>query len=150
MEPIELINLTPHQITLYKGPEVVAMIPPVCGEDGKPTPARVDSIAGPAEDVEGLPVPVAAPYTYGAVVGLPTLKEMRANPGRRYIVSFMVASAVVAENEGMRIAGHGRAEYLLCPDTDKHAVRAPKVKDSETGRETGGQVIGTTRLVRAV
>ena len=127
---IELVNLTPHEIVLYSGPEVVARIPStgVC---------RVNSIAGPAEDVDGLPVPVAAPYTYGTVEGLPTLKEMRANPNRRYIVSAMVAQAVVAENEGMRIAGNGRAEYVLSPDTDKHAVRVD------------GSIAGTTRLVRA-
>ncbi len=126
----ELVNLTPHEITLYKGPEVVARIPStgVC---------RVNSIAGPAEDVDGLPVPVAAPYAYGTVEGLPTLKEMRAAPNRRYIVSTMVAMAVVAENEGMR-GGDGRAAFLLSPDTDKHAVRIE------------GRIAGTTRLVRAV
>lgn len=128
---IELINLTPHEIVLYNGPEVVARIQStgIC---------RVNSIAGPADDVEGLPVPVAAPYRYGSVDGLPTFAEMRANPNRRYIVSAMVASAVVAENEGMRIAGNGRADFLLCPDTDKHAVRQE------------GRIVGTTRLVRAV
>lgn len=130
MEPIELINLTPHEIVLYSGPEVVARIPStgVC---------RVNSIAGLAEDVGGLPVPVAAPYRYGSVDGLPTLKEMRAAPNRRYVVSFMVASAVAAENEGMR-GGDGRAAFLLSPDTDKHAVRVE------------GRIVGTTRLVRAV
>lgn len=128
---IELVNLTPHEIVLYSGPEVVARI----ASTGL---ARVNSIAGSAEDVEGLPVPVAAPYTYGAVEGLPTFAEMRAAPNRRYIVSAMVANAVVAENEGKRIAGNGRADFLLSPDTDKHAVRVE------------GRIAGTTRLVRAV
>lgn len=138
MEPIELVNLTPHNVVLYRGPEVVACILPVCDVDGKPTPARVNSIAGSAEDVDGLPVPVAAPYTYGAVEGLPTLKEMRANPRRRYIVSFMVASAVVAQEDADGIRGNARAVFLLSPDTDKHAVRQE------------GRIVGTTRLVRAV
>ena len=133
---IELINLTPHEIVLYSGPDVVARIAPVCGEDGKPTPARVNSIAGGAEEVEGLPVPVAAPYTYGAVEGLPTLKEMQGNPNRRYIVSAMVATAIVAESANLR--GHGRERFVLSPDTDKHAVRHE------------GRIVGTTRLVRAV
>lgn len=126
---LELINLTPHEIVLYSGPEVVARIAStgVC---------RVNSIAGGAEEVEGLPVPVAAPYTYGAVEGLPTLKEMQGNPNRRYIVSAMVATAIVAESANLR--GHGRERFVLSPDTDKHAVRHE------------GRIVGTTRLVRAV
>jgi len=61
---------------------------------------------------------------------------MRAAPNRRYIVSAMVAQAVVAEEAELR--GRGRSEYLLSPDTDKHAVRVE------------GRIAGTTRLVRAV
>lgn len=78
-----LINLTPHPIVL-RSPN---------GEDTTIQPsgtvARVSATSGALQDVQGLPVPVAQPDTFGAVQGLP-----EPTGGTFYIVSAMVGAHV--------------------------------------------------------
>ena len=123
----ELVCLCPHPAALYLDGQIVLEVP----STGL---ARVESVPGQSviPDGGGCPVEIAAPYTYKGVVGLPTLAEMRENPGRHYIVSGMVGAALVATSDS-------RAEFCLTPDSDKYAVR-------QNG--TTGPVVGTKKLVR--
>jgi hypothetical protein len=78
-----LINLTPHALTLRAADGTDTVIPP------SGTVARVSSTPGPLETVAGVPVPVAGMQTFGGVEGLPVT-----TPGTMFIVSALVLSAL--------------------------------------------------------
>ena len=114
-----IINLTPHAIVLRSAGGEDTVIPP----SGQV--ARVTSTPGSLATVDGLPVPVASPTTFGEVEGLPAPVE-----GTFYIVSGMVGAA---------LAGRGRTDVLM-PGTGPadNAVRNEK-----------GHIVAVTRLIAA-
>ncbi|MCS6930538.1 MAG: hypothetical protein NZM43_13705 [Saprospiraceae bacterium] len=93
---MKFVNLTPHEVKILKGNEVVLSIPPT-----EPAARATQKYEDRAE-VNG--IPVWAP-TYGEVVNLPPAEE-----GTFYIVSMIVAQAE-----------RGRRD-LLVPDSGR-AIR---------------------------
>lgn len=80
MNPLEIINLCPHDITLVHDSGRIDVIKPsLLG------PARVEQKTQPAGDVNGFPVEKPS---YGIVTGLPP-----ASIGVVYVTSLMVAQA---------------------------------------------------------
>ena len=80
---MEIINLTPHPITLRDSNGTDTVINP------SGTVARVSATPGMLGYVGGVPVPVARPDIYGNVEGLP-----KAQQGTIYIVSAMVGQHI--------------------------------------------------------
>jgi len=117
---MNLVNLTPHPIDLFT-PEGERITIPTSG-----TVTRVATTPGTLRSIEGVPVPVADPPTYGQVEVLPRPVE-----GTMYIVSSMVASAL--ETQGIR------RDDLLVPGT---GPSDGVVRDAE------GRIVGVSRLVR--
>jgi len=107
-------NLTPHPLTLRSASGEDTILAP------SGTVARVAATPGAVNDVEGLPIPVAAPDEFGAVEGLPEPTQ-----GTFYIVSAMVGAHL-----------KGRPDVLM-PGTGPadNAVRNEK-----------GHIVAVTRL----
>lgn len=80
---IEIINLTPHALTLRAPDGTDTVIAP------SGTVARVAATPGALETLPGVPVPVARPDVFGEVEGLPELVT-----GTIYIVSALVGARV--------------------------------------------------------
>lgn len=122
-------KLDGHEVYAEEEFEVVLEIEPVMGQDGKPDPARVSQIAGMTAWVEGIPVPVSHPSTYGPIEGLPGLGELEVDT--LYVVSLFCAQA-------LREQGDPRANHVVCPATG-----------SADGaiRDRFGRLIGVTKLV---
>lgn len=118
---MNLVNLTPHAIVLKFQEGESVSIPP----SGKV--ARVASTPGILDTVEGIPVPVASPATYGEIVGLPDPE-----PHTLYIVSALVGGA-------MRNSNHSWLPLVLCPGTGPN---------EDPVRDAGGKILAVTRLVR--
>jgi len=97
MGPFEIVNLTPHQITLSAPAGNAGH---ALGFEGV---ARVASVPGQLEDLGGVPVPVARPTTFGEITGLPDPK-----PGVVYVTSMMVAQ--VAKRPDVLSPGTGPAD----------------------------------------
>jgi hypothetical protein len=137
-----IINLTPHPITLRNGLEMITVNP-----SGKV--ARVAMKTAPAARVPGIPVPVVPSPEYGEVEGLPgpedwgcdrcvgdwpgTAQDCRGSEAHAeskptYLVSAMVLARCVGRDD------------VFAPDTSPNggAIRDEK-----------GQVIAVTRLVAA-
>jgi len=113
---MELRNLTPHAITL-RANGIDTVIPP-SGEV-----ARVTSMSGKPEEIEGISVPVYGKDTFGDIEGLPEPEE-----GVLFIVSLAVASA-----------DHGRSD-LVRPGTGPN---------DGAFRNEKNQVEAVSRLIRA-
>jgi len=113
MGPFEIVNLTPHQITLSAPDGTLHAL------DSQGV-ARVASVPGALEDLDGVPVPVARPTTFGEITGLPDPK-----PGVVYVVSMMVAQ--VAKRPDVLSPGTGPADEPI--------------------RNAAGQIKAVTRLV---
>lgn len=113
---MKIQNLTPHPITL-QSPNGTQTIQP------SGTVARVSATPGQSKDVEGIPVPVAQPDTFGAVEGLPDPEE-----GTFYIVSAMVGA-------------HVKRADVLMPGTGP--------KDGAVRNEKGN-IVAVTRLKATV
>lgn len=115
-----IINLTPHPITLRAadGAETTITSSGV---------ARVASTPGQVNNVDGVPVPVASPTTFGEIAGIPAEETA----GMFYVVSGMVGAA-------LRAGGSSRTD-VLCPGTGP--------ADGAV-RNDAGHIIAVTRLVR--
>jgi len=99
----KIVNLTPHEITIYLPSGGVKKIPP----SGKV--ARVQTIREPASELDGIPL---VRVSYSEVEGLPKEPE----PDTYYIVSVLVAQALANDPRW-----HGK---ILVPDTSPQgAVR---------------------------
>lgn len=116
---VNLVNLTPHEITLQAHDGQRHIIPP------SGTVARVASVPGELREIPGVPVPVADPTTFGKVENLPDPQS-----GTFFIVSAMVASALDGS----------RSDDVLVPGTGPRdgAIRGPD-----------GRIEAVTRLVRS-
>jgi len=101
MKKIELINLTPHQVTVFLPDGTKVEIPP------SGTVARVETIKEKTGEINGIPV-----YNtkFGAVEGLPDPE-----PYKAYIVAGLVQQATPWRKD------------LLSPDTSPDGV----VRDAE-------------------
>lgn len=91
-----LINLTPHDITLRDANDVDTIIP----KSG--TVARVDSLVGGRNDIEGIPCAVFDADSVGGVEGLPEPAE-----GVYYLVSGFVGAAVAGKRDDVLVPGTG-------------------------------------------
>jgi hypothetical protein len=78
-----IINLTPHSLTLRTNNGEDIVIPP------SGTVARVSCKSGSLTEVEGIPIPVASVDAFGEVEGLPPPA-----PNTYYIVSALVGARV--------------------------------------------------------
>jgi hypothetical protein len=125
---MNLINLIPHAVTLRDLVGTDTVIP----SSGN---ARVSTTPGQLRSVEGIPVPVYGPTTYGDVVGLPEPQE-----GTCYIVSLMVKDRCQHRPD------------VLAPGTgpNDNAVRQPDTLPDGSPNPRKGQIIAVTRLVAAV
>ena len=92
-----LVNLTPHEITIWPDGQAPRSFP------GTKTPARVQMIEDPADDIEGIPAVTSRP---GPIAGIPD-----AYPGTYYIVSRLVFDAASWRKD------------LVAPDTGATAIR---------------------------
>lgn len=119
----KLVNLTPHAVVLRDAAGVDHTFAPRLGTDGKPLPARVQATPGGLVDL-GLPVPVATPDVFGAVLDLPNPE-----PETFLLVSAMVGSALAGSRPDVLVPGTGPADG---------AVRNEK-----------GHVVAVTRLKRS-
>ncbi len=131
----KIVNLTPHAIVLRINASNMAaepdatdiVIPPQAGADGRATPARVTSKAGPpVGDVNGIPI-------YGSPVWGPIEGLLAPAEDTIYIVSFVVLGRP-------EVAGRGD---LVQPGTGP-ADGAIRYGDGPQK----GQVFAVTRLVR--
>lgn len=114
---MNLVNLTPHAIVLQAADGTETTVP------ASGTVARVQATAGTAWMVDGMPIPVYGPTTYGAVEGIPPPVD-----GTAYIVSGMVLAA-----------------------TQRVDVFAPGTGPQDGAvRNERGQVRAVTRLIAAV
>jgi len=112
-----LVNLTPHAITL-RGPDGTDTTVPPSG-----TVARVASAPGVPQTVDGCPVPVYTPQTWGEVQGLPA-----AEAGTLLIVSALVLGRLAGARPDCVAPGTGPADGAV--------------------RDDAGRVVAVTRLVR--
>ena len=117
-----IINLTPHNLTLCAEDGAVIADIPSSGS------ARVEQTQGEAIAVDGIPVPVKTPSTYGAVVGLPPIEEMA---GDTYVVSLFTAQALAAMADP-------RAALVLVPGTGP----------ADGAIRDNGRIVGVTCLVQ--
>lgn len=148
-----IINLTPHPITLRAADGTETTIPPRPASEGGA--ARVASTPGTLAMVDGIPVPVASPTTFGEVAGLPAphyecgcgqgrdcpsafilsmdgaLRCPKVRITRYYVVSAIVGAAI-------RASGAVRPD-VLCPGTGP--------ADGAV-RNEAGHIVAVTRLVR--
>ena len=145
-----IINLTPHPITLRAADGAETTISPRPASEGGA--ARVTSTPGALATVDGLPVPVASPTTFGEVIGLPApcAHEEPAHyeqayheyevgacahpgtaPGTYFVVSAIVGAAI-------RASGAVRSD-VLCPGTGPNDGAV---------RNEAGHIVAVTRLVR--
>ena len=99
----KIVNLTPHEVTIYLPSGEVKRIPP------SGVVARVQTFREEVGELNGIPL---VTVRYGEVEGLPSSPE----PDTYYIVSVLVAQALQGKPEW-----HGK---LLVPDTSPQgAVR---------------------------
>lgn len=113
---MQLVNLTPHAIVLRDGNGTDHTIAP------SGVVARVATIAGKPEAVDGVPVPVAPAVRFGAVEGLPAPAS-----GVAYIVSGIVGAACAGRSDVL-VPGTGPADGAV--------------------RDDAGRIIAVTRLNR--
>ena len=92
----QLVNCTPHALTLRAADGTDTILPP------SGTVARVTSTPGALATVEGLPVPVAGAQTFGAVEGLPAPVA-----GTFFVVSALVLGALKGSREDVLGPGTG-------------------------------------------
>jgi len=114
----KLINLTPHALTLRDVQGADHIVPP------SGIIARVTTVAGEAETVAEVPVPVFGRDSFGKVSGLP-----EAANDTILIVSMVVASA------------------LNCTRSD--VVRPGTGPQDGAVRDEQGRIVAVTRLIRA-
>ncbi len=129
---IKFVNLNPHPMVLRSNAaNTVAepdagdiVIQPRRGEDGKPAPARVSSVAGQLTgDLGG--VPAYGRTTFAAVEGIPAPEA-----GTVYLVSALVGGRPeVADREDVFVPGTGPKDGAV--------------------RTVEGQIYAVTRLIRA-
>lgn len=109
---MQIINLTPHVITLQAADGSRTNLSPRLGVDNKPNPARVSSTPGALRQPDGCPVPVAAPTVFGEVVGVPGPVE-----GVLYVASALVAQA--ARRADVVSPGTGPADGAIRNDQNQ-------------------------------
>ena len=114
---MNIVNLTPHALTLIAPSGEHTILPP------SGTVARVGSTPGAVEARDGFPCLVASPTTFGEVTGLPAPQD-----GVVFIVSGMVGSA---------LAGKGRTDVFV-PGTGPNDGAL---------RNDAGHIVGVTRVV---
>jgi hypothetical protein len=113
---MKLVNLTKHPISLAnEAGEIITTIAPSGVE------ARVAMTPGAPEILDGIPVPVMGPPSFGEVIGLPAPRD-----GVLYICSFPVCGA--ARRTDVVQPGTGPADGPI--------------------RNDRGHVVAVTRLVR--
>jgi len=122
---MKLVNLTPHPIVLRNAK----------GEDLTIAPsgivARVQEIPGIIMSTNKGHVPTYCPSFYGKIEGIPEKQE----PGTRYIVSLMVANAMVPQQDFY--------------DFDKFVRPGTGPQDNPI-RDEAGRIIAVTRLIAVV
>lgn len=114
---MRLLNLTPHPIVLRGSDGADTTVPPAG------TVARVASTPGQPETIDGVPVPVTSPQTWGEVEGLPAPAA-----DTLLIVSALVLGRLAGTRPDCVAPGTGPADG---------AVRDP-----------AGRIVAVTRLVR--
>lgn len=115
---MKIVNLTPHAIVL-QGADGIRTTVPTSG-----TIARVSSLPGKPEAIDGIPVPVYSAQTWGGVENLPQPEE-----GTIYIVSIIVLGLAHVQSRGDCVApGTGPNDGVV--------------------RNDKGQIEAVTRLVR--
>lgn len=127
---MKLINLTPHSIVLQAADGSRTTIPP----SGQV--ARVSSAPGQPETIEGVPVPVYSPQTWGVIAGIP-YPERDWEEDTLYVVSLVVLAGIALR--------FGPCNHpCVAPGTGPNdgAIRYP------VGHPQAGQVEAVTRLVR--
>lgn len=142
---MKLVNLTPHPIVLRDAQGNDHTVPP-CG-----TVARVTASPGALHTVDGVPVPVAAPSFFGAVVGLPPVSQsqtcgcmlhewddMDKRSGCPLCGSALRVDALFIVSAIVGAACKGRAD-VVCPGTGP--------ADGAI-RNEHGHIVAVTRLVR--
>ena len=115
---MNIVNLTPHALTLVSPSGEHTVIPP------SGTVARVGSTPGTVEARDGFPCLVASPTVFGEVSGLPT-----PTAGTVFVVSGLVGSALACQ---------GRND-LFVPGTGPNDGAV---------RNDAGHIVGVTRLVQ--
>lgn len=124
---MRLVNLTPHAIVLQSSDGARTTVQP------SGTVARRASTPGELENIDGVPVPIAARQSFGQVEGIPAFE-----PDTLYIVSGMITSSMP---EGLP---------LVAPGTGPNdgAIRFPATLPDGSKHPQAGQIEAVTRLVR--
>lgn len=123
-----LVNLTPHALTLRLSDGSDLVVPP------SGTVARVATKPGALTEIPGVPVPVATATEYGEIEGLPAPVE-----GVVYLVGALVLGRAF-----------GRAD-VFGPGTGPNdgAIREPELLEDGTPNPKKGQIVAVTRLIAA-
>ena len=135
---VTLVNLTPHAIVLQAADGVRTTIPP------SGTVARVTSLPGTSEMIEGIPVPVCSPQEWGEITGLKTCYGVKPeDQDTMYIVSSVVLARIIL------ILGPYN-HNCVAPGTGPNdgAIREPDTLADGTPNPRKGQIVAVTRLVR--
>ena len=149
---MEVVNLTPHAVTLFHANGSTTTYPP-SGEV-----ARVEEQPGSMWAPGIYPFPIRGPSVYGELIGLPPrspeltvdeLAEPFGPPDRVYIVSLFFADRLRAEVERAKMEpqptpGHGWWEAML-----RRFRRDDVVTPGDLVRDDAGRIIGCKNVVAA-